>query len=205
MSPEIYGILGFVALFAFLAMGAPVAIALLVVGFVGTILLSGFQAAAFTLSGQVFATVTVYELTIIPLFILMGNLASAAGLSRDLFEAAHKMIGRFKGGRFGRSHDCRLRGGFAALSGSSIASAITMGKVAYPEMRRYNYGGQTGHWVHCGRGHIGHPYSAFNRLCHLCGADRRIDWPSVYGRCFARHFVDDNVSCCHRSGDLLLA
>jgi tripartite ATP-independent transporter DctM subunit len=138
MSPEFIGILGFLALFAFLAMGTPVAIALLVVGFVGTILLSGFQAAAFTLSGQVFATVTVYELSIIPLFILMGNLASAAGLSRDLFEAAHKMIGRFKGGLAGATIvGCA---GFAALSGSSIASAITMGKVAYPEMRRYNYG-----------------------------------------------------------------
>jgi tripartite ATP-independent transporter DctM subunit len=138
MSPELYGVLGFVALFVFLAMGAPVAIALLVVGFVGTIFLSGFQAAAFTLSGQVFATVTVYELTIIPLFILMGNLASAAGLSRDLFEAAHKMIGRLRGGLAAATIvGCA---GFAALSGSSIASAITMGKVAYPEMRRFNYG-----------------------------------------------------------------
>ncbi|TDQ64372.1 tripartite ATP-independent transporter DctM subunit [Maritalea mobilis] len=138
MSPELYGVLGFVALFVFLAMGAPVAVALLVVGFVGTIFLSGFQAAAFTLSGQVFATVTVYELTIIPLFILMGNLASAAGLSRDLFEAAHKMIGRLRGGLAAATIlGCA---GFAALSGSSIASAITMGKVAYPEMRRFNYG-----------------------------------------------------------------
>ncbi|WP_424982390.1 TRAP transporter large permease [Maritalea sp. S77] len=138
MSPELYGVLGFAALFVFLAMGAPVAIALLVVGFVGTIFLSGFQAAAFTLSGQVFATVTVYELTIIPLFILMGNLASAAGLSRDLFEAAHKMIGRLRGGLAAATIvGCA---GFAALSGSSIASAITMGKVAYPEMRRFNYG-----------------------------------------------------------------
>lgn len=138
MSPELYGVLGFVALFVFLAMGAPVAVALLVVGFVGTIFLSGFQAAAFTLSGQVFATVTVYELTIIPLFILMGNLASAAGLSRDLFEAAYKMIGRLRGGLAAATIlGCA---GFAALSGSSIASAITMGKVAYPEMRRFNYG-----------------------------------------------------------------
>jgi len=138
MSPELYGLLGFAALFTFLALGLPVAIALLIVGFCGTILLSGFQAAAFTLSGQVFATVTVYELSIIPLFILMGNLASAAGLSRDLFEAAHRIVGRFRGGLAAATIlGCA---GFAALSGSSIASAITMGKVAYPEMRRFNYG-----------------------------------------------------------------
>ncbi|MEP2706847.1 MAG: TRAP transporter large permease [Roseibium sp.] len=138
MSPELYGALGFAALFLFLALGTPVAIALLIVGFFGTVLLSGFQAAAFTLSGQVFATVTVYELTIIPLFILMGNLASSAGLSRDLFEAAHKIVGHFRGGLAAATiMGCA---GFAALSGSSIASAITMGKVAYPEMKRFNYG-----------------------------------------------------------------
>ncbi len=138
MSVETVGIAGFGILFAMLALGTPVAIALLVVGFCGTIVLSGFQAAAYTLSGQVFATVTVYELSIIPLFILMGNLASAAGLSRDLFDAAYRLVGHLRGGLAAATiMGCA---GFAALSGSSIASAITMGKVAYPEMRRYNYG-----------------------------------------------------------------
>jgi tripartite ATP-independent transporter DctM subunit len=138
MTPELYGTMGFAVLFIFLAFGVPVAISLLIVGFTGTVLLSGYQAAAFTLSGQIFATVTVYELSIIPLFILMGNLASSAGLSRDLFEAAHKTIGHFKGGLAAATIvGCA---GFAALSGSSIASAITMGRVAYPEMRKYKYG-----------------------------------------------------------------
>ncbi len=138
MSAELLGLIGFGALFAMLALGTPVAIALLVVGFGGTILLSGFQAAAYTLSGQVFATVTIYELSIIPLFILMGNLASAGGLSRDLFDAAYRLIGYLRGGLAAATIiGCA---GFAALSGSSIASAVTMGKVAYPEMRRYRYG-----------------------------------------------------------------
>ncbi len=138
MSAELLGIVGFGALFAMLALGTPVAIALLIVGFGGTIILSGFQAAAYTLSGQVFATVTIYELSIIPLFILMGNLASAAGLSRDLFDAAYRLIGHLRGGLAAATIlGCA---GFAALSGSSIASAVTMGKVAYPEMRRYKYG-----------------------------------------------------------------
>jgi tripartite ATP-independent transporter DctM subunit len=138
MTTELLGLFGFGVLFLMLALGTPVAIALLVVGFGGTIILSGLQAAAYTLSGQVFATVTVYELSIIPLFILMGNLASAAGLSRDLFDAAYRLIGHLRGGLAAATIlGCA---GFAALSGSSIASAVTMGKVAYPEMRRYKYG-----------------------------------------------------------------
>ena len=138
MSPELLGVAGFGVLFALMALGTPVAIALLIVGFGGTILLSGFQAAAYTLSGQAFATITIYELSIIPLFILMGNLASAAGLSRDLFDAAYRLIGHLRGGLAAATIlGCA---GFSALSGSSIASAVTMGKVAYPEMRRYGYG-----------------------------------------------------------------
>lgn len=138
MSPELLGVAGFGVLFALMALGTPVAVALLIVGFVGTILLSGFQAAAYTLSGQAFATITIYELSIIPLFILMGNLASAAGLSRDLFDAAYRLIGHLRGGLAAATIlGCA---GFSALSGSSIASAVTMGKVAYPEMRRYGYG-----------------------------------------------------------------
>ena len=138
MSTELLGLAGFGVLFGLMALGTPVAIALLIVGFAGTILLNGFQAAAYTLSGQAFATVTVYELSIIPLFILMGNLASAAGLSRDLFDAAYRLIGHLRGGLAAATIlGCA---GFAALSGSSIASAVTMGKVAYPEMRRYRYG-----------------------------------------------------------------
>lgn len=138
MDAEWLGVAGFAVLFALMALGTPVAIALLVVGFAGTALLNGVLPAAYTLSGQAFATVTIYELSIIPLFILMGNLASAAGLSRDLFEAAYRLIGHLRGGLAAATIlGCA---GFAALSGSSIASAVTMGKVAYPEMRRYRYG-----------------------------------------------------------------
>ena len=126
MTPELAGVVGFAALFLFLGLGVPVAISLLIVGFVGTVILSGFQAAAFTLSGQVFATATVYELTIIPLFILMGNLASVAGLSKDLFDAAYRVVGRLRGGLAAATIvGCA---GFAALSGSSIASAVTNGE-----------------------------------------------------------------------------
>lgn len=138
MTPELIGSLGFTALFIMIAFGTPVAIALMICGFVGTVILSSWTAATVTMSGQVFSSVSVYELSIVPLFVLMGNLATASGLSRDLFDAAYRLVGHFRAGL--AMATIVGSAGFAALSGSSIASAVTMGKVAYPEMRRYNYG-----------------------------------------------------------------
>ena len=74
---------------------------------------------------------------IIPLFVLMGNLASISGMSRDLYGAAYAWIGHWRGGL--ASATIAACAGFAALSGSSVASAVTMGRVALPEMRRYKY------------------------------------------------------------------
>ena len=78
-----------------------VCLALLVAGIAGTIAMTGWSAAAYTLSGQAFATASYYELSVLPLFILMGNLASASGLSRDLYEVAHRWIGHLRGGLAG--------------------------------------------------------------------------------------------------------
>ncbi len=138
MSGAFIGLMGFAGLFGMMAMGVPVGLALLVAGIAGTIAMTGWSAAAYTLSGQAFATASYYELSVLPLFILMGNLASASGLSRDLYEVAHRWIGHLRGGLAGATVlGCA---GFAALSGSSIASAVTMGRVAYPNMRRFGYG-----------------------------------------------------------------
>jgi tripartite ATP-independent transporter DctM subunit len=140
MTASSVGLLGFAGLFALMATGVPVGLAMLLVGLLGTVVLSGWTSAAYTLSGQAFATVSYYELSVLPLFILMGNLASAAGLSRDLYDAAYRWIGHVRGGLAGATVlGCA---GFAALSGSSIASAVTMGRVAYPNMRRFGYGGR---------------------------------------------------------------
>lgn len=140
MSAPLIGLLGFLGLFALMGLGLPVGISMLVAGILGTVALTGWTTAAYTLSGQAFATASYYELSVLPLFILMGNLASASGLSRDLYEAAYRWIGHLRGGLAGATVvGCA---GFAALSGSSIASAVTMGRVAYPNMRRYGYGGR---------------------------------------------------------------
>jgi tripartite ATP-independent transporter DctM subunit len=79
----------------------------------------------------------VYELAVIPLFVLMGNAASVSGMGRDLYAAAYAWVGHWRGGL--SSATIVSCAGFAAVSGSSVASAVTMGRVCLPEMKRYNY------------------------------------------------------------------
>ncbi|MHA1570991.1 MAG: TRAP transporter large permease [Alphaproteobacteria bacterium] len=133
------GILGFVALLVLLAIRMPVGTAMLIVGTVGfgLILPRGFRVAVSSLGSEAFNISTVYSLTILPLFILMGNLAGVSGMSRDLYDAAHAWFGHLKGGL--ASSTIVGCAGFSALSGSSLASAVTMGRVALPEMQRFKY------------------------------------------------------------------
>jgi tripartite ATP-independent transporter DctM subunit len=137
MSPEWIGVLGIVVLFVLLGLRMPVAVALMIVGTGGIALLSNSRAALATLGSETFVIATKIELTIIPLFVLMGNLASVSGLSRNLYDAAYAWVGHWRGGL--ASATVVGCSGFAALSGSSVASAITMGRVALPEMKRYDY------------------------------------------------------------------
>jgi tripartite ATP-independent transporter DctM subunit len=111
--------------------------AMLVVGFFGTTAISGYAAALSALGTESFEMSVTLTLTVIPLFVLMGNLAGISGMSRDLFNAAYCWVGHWRGGL--ASATIAGCAGFAALSGSSIASAITMGRVALPEMKRFKY------------------------------------------------------------------
>ena len=133
------GILGFFVLFLLLAIRMPVGTAMLAVGVPGIWIIHprGDDAAIATLGGEIFSVSTVYSLTILPLFILMGNLAGISGMSRDLYDAAHAWFGHLPGGL--ASSTIVGCAGFSALSGSSLASAVTMGRVALPEMQRYRY------------------------------------------------------------------
>ena len=137
MTPTIVGIIGVACFFVLLALRMPVGIAMMLVGAVGVGVLNGWQAALATLGSEPFVIASNFELLIIPLFVLMGNLASVSGMSRDLYAAAYSWIGHWRGGL--ASATIAACAGFAALSGSSVASAVTMGRVALPEMRRYNY------------------------------------------------------------------
>jgi len=137
MSNTEIGLIGLVALFVLLGLRMPVAMAMMVVGVFGTAALNGWPAALSTFSGEAFAVSTFFQLSVIPLFVLMGNLAGVSGMSRDLYDSAYAWVGHWRGGL--ASSTIVGCAGFAALSGSSIASAVTMGRVALPEMRRYRY------------------------------------------------------------------
>lgn len=137
MTPTVLGIAGLSALFLLLALRMPVGIAMLLVGFVGFGVANGWVSALSLLAGEPFVISSNYELIVVPLFVLMGNLATVSGMSRDLYAAAYAWVGHWHGGL--ASATIAACSGFAALSGSSVASALTMGQVALPEMQRYKY------------------------------------------------------------------
>ncbi|RJL01151.1 TRAP transporter large permease [Paracoccus aestuarii] len=137
MSPVAAGLTGIAVLLVLLLIRIPVAFAMFAVGFLGIWSLNGLQAAVGLLSSETFALASNAELIVVPLFILMGNVASVTGMSRSLYEAAYATIGRMRGGLAAATViGC---GGFAALSGSSVASALTMGRTALVEMDRFGY------------------------------------------------------------------
>lgn len=154
VSMTLIGLIGLLVLFALLALRFPVALAMIFVGTIGTIAATtnrfltvgmtgdqawarGVKTAMSNLSGETFEAASNFNLLVIPMFILMGNLAGASGMSKDLFTAAYRWIGHFRGGL--ASATITACAGFAALSGSSLASAVTMGRVALPEMKRFSY------------------------------------------------------------------
>ncbi|MDH6593317.1 C4-dicarboxylate transporter DctM subunit [Variovorax sp. TBS-050B] len=137
MSPDAVAILGFFALFALMLLRVPVGMAMGLVGVAGYSYLVG-PGPALKLVGQTsMRTVTDYTFGVIPMFMLMGALVSVSGVSRELFKAANSMIGHLRGG-LGVATVVAC-GGFAAICGSSVATAATFSAVAYPEMRRFDY------------------------------------------------------------------
>jgi C4-dicarboxylate transporter, DctM subunit len=130
-------LIGFALLLALSAAGIPIAFAMLGIGIVGFALLTDWN-AAFYMGGQIaYETGQSYGLSVIPMFLLMGNLINQARLSNELYDAANAFLGHRRGGlAMATIVAC---GGFAAVSGSSVATAATMGKVAIPSMRRYGY------------------------------------------------------------------
>ncbi|MDE2982669.1 MAG: TRAP transporter large permease [Gemmatimonadota bacterium] len=129
-------LVGFLALLALLLIRMPAGLAMLVVGVAGTALVRP-GAVVPVLAGEVFAVASRYSLTILPLFMLMGNLAVVSDMSRDLYRAAYSWLGRVRGSL--ASASIVACAGFSALSGSSLAAALTMGRVSLPEMRRFGY------------------------------------------------------------------
>ncbi|MCK2046248.1 TRAP transporter large permease [Chromohalobacter moromii] len=137
MSTELIGALGIVVLLLLLVLRIPVAFAIFAVGFGGVMLLDSFNSALSLLVSESFTIASNAELIVVPLFILMGNIATEAGMSRKLYDAAYALIGSVRGGL--ASATVVGCAGFAALCGSSVASALTMGRVSLSEMERFNY------------------------------------------------------------------
>jgi C4-dicarboxylate transporter, DctM subunit len=137
VSADAVAVLGFVVLFALMLLRVPVGMAMGLVGVTGYAYLTG-GAPALKLVGQTsMRTVTSYQFGVIPMFLLMGAFVSHSGISRELFRAANTFVGHRRGGLgLATIVSC---GGFAAISGSSVATAATFSAVAYPEMRRYGY------------------------------------------------------------------
>ncbi|WP_101046835.1 TRAP transporter large permease [Macromonas nakdongensis] len=128
---------GFLAVFAMAFLRVPLAVAMMIAGVAGMGLMRGWTPALAGVSQVVFETGFAYVLSVIPLFVLMGNFVTRAGMARELYTAANSFVGHRKGGLAMAS--IIASGGFGAICGSSIATAATMTKVAFPEMRKHGY------------------------------------------------------------------
>ena len=130
-------LLGFLAIFVLALLRVPLAFAMAIVGIVGMGITRSWQAAFASTAQVVYETGFAYTLSVIPLFILMGNFVAKAGLAHELFRAAYVFIGHLRGGLAHAT--IAACAGFGAICGSSIATAATMSKVAYPSMKKLGY------------------------------------------------------------------
>src|ERR1700736_6522290 len=137
MSNDAAAVTGFAVLFALMLLRVPVGMAMGLVGVSGFAYLVNGDAALKIIGHTSMRTVTDYTFGVIPMFLLMGAFVSNSGMSRELFRAANSFVGHLRGG-LGIATIAAC-GGFAAICGSSVATAATFSAVAYPEMRRFGY------------------------------------------------------------------
>lgn len=139
MDPITLGVLALVILVVLIAIRVPIAYSMILVGGVGIVLVNGPAPVLSQLKTLAWGQFSNYGLTVVPMFVLMGALASRAGLSQALFRGANAWLGWMRGGTaMAAIAGCA---GFGAVCGSSLATASTMGRVALPELKRYNYSG----------------------------------------------------------------
>lgn len=137
MTPVMIGLIGIAVMLVLFVVSVPIAISMALAGLFGYAAIVNITAASSTLVNDFYATFTSYSMTAMPMFIFMGTLAFHTEISSKLYNAAYKCFGRLKGGlAIATVVACAL---FGAICGSSNASAAAMGKVALPEMKKYNY------------------------------------------------------------------
>jgi C4-dicarboxylate transporter, DctM subunit len=137
MSSDAVALIGFLSLFVLMLLRVPVGMAMGLVGVTGFAYLTSGGPALKIVGHTTMRTVTDFNFAVVPLFLLMGAFATTSGMSRELFRAANAFLGHLRGG-LGIATIAAC-GGFAAICGSSVATAATFSKVAYPEMRRFGY------------------------------------------------------------------
>src|SRR4029453_9793726 len=139
MSDVAGGAVSFVILLALLALRVPIGVAMLAVGCGGFAWIQGWGPLLSFLKTAPFDPFATFSFSVIPLFLLMGNVASTSGLSTRLFRGANALLGHYRGGMaMAAVGACAA---FGTICGSSLATAATMGQVALPEMRKYGYSG----------------------------------------------------------------
>jgi tripartite ATP-independent transporter DctM subunit len=137
MSPTTTAIMGMIFLFLLMALRMPVSFAMILAGFTGNAYMISSDAAIYMLATNVWSQLSSYGLSVIPLFVFMGQLAYHSGITERLYNAAYKWVGRLPGGL--ASTTILSSAGFAAICGSNSATSATMGTIALPEMERYGY------------------------------------------------------------------
>jgi C4-dicarboxylate transporter DctM subunit len=137
MTPVLAGIIGFMIMFVIFFAGLEIGFSMAVVGFLGFSFMTSFQAGTNVMAKDIFDVFSSYSLTVIPLFILMGQVAANSGIGKKLYHSAFRFIGHVPGGlAMATVVGCTL---FGAICGSSTATAATFTTVSVPEMRRYKY------------------------------------------------------------------
>jgi tripartite ATP-independent transporter DctM subunit len=137
MSPIIIGVIGLVLVLLLLVCGVPIGFSMILVGFIGFAYLVNIPAALQIVGVSSYGVISSYDWLVLPLFILMGCVFARAGLGQSLFKLAYNFIGRLPGGlSIAAIGACAI---FSAVSASSLATAVTIGVTAIPEMRKYKY------------------------------------------------------------------
>lgn len=137
MSAELLGVIGIIAVIVALLMKFWLGAAFLAIGFLGYGLLEGWERAFTMVAMQSYSSMTKYDITVLPMFILMAALASNTGISGDLYRTSRTWLGQIHGGlAMATVAGCGM---FAAISGSSMATSLAIGKAAFPELRKYGY------------------------------------------------------------------
>jgi C4-dicarboxylate transporter, DctM subunit len=153
MTPIEIGILGFIVLFALLILGMPIGFCMGLVGFLGMCLLFPFSAAFIKMATVPFDIMSSYSLAVLPMFLLMANIILVSGFGADLFNVAAKWFGHLRGGL--AMSTIIAAAGFAACTGSAIATSATMTLVALPEMKKRGYNKKFAVGSVCAGGTIG--------------------------------------------------